>query len=300
MPRASGTRSTPSRARRNDSVSVMSLPSRNTLPIEASTMPAATEQRVDLPAPLAPSSAVTLPRSTREVDAVEHLGVAVARDHPPHRERGLVGGLERDLSTVDRGELRAFRRLFGAVVPLVLGDRAAVHLGLGRGDAGQARLLSLLAQLLLAGEGEDAVGLLCELDGTEARQDRHEVDGRDEGLHVAAAQERPRRDPVEHGGAGGEREAGEQRAAGAPDAERHREREPDEPGQHRRARVGELEREHAEHRATDAGDRGGQGEDQDLRPVDRDARRLGRDLRAAHRERRAARRRAHAARGSRA
>ena len=127
-----------------------------------------------------------------------------------------------------RGELGALRGVLGVVVLLVFRDHAAVHLGLGRGDAGQARLLALLAQLLLAGEGEDAVGLLGELDGTEAREDRHEVDGGDERLHVAAAQERPRRDPVEHRGAGREREPGEQRAAGAADAERDREREPDE------------------------------------------------------------------------
>ena len=43
-------------------------------------------------------------------------------------------------------------------------------------DAASARCF---VELLLAGEGEDAVGLLGELDRTEARQDRHEVDRRD-------------------------------------------------------------------------------------------------------------------------
>ena len=51
-------------------------------------MPAATEQSVDFPAPFAPSSAVDLAPFDLEVDAVEHLGVAVAGDDPAHRERG--------------------------------------------------------------------------------------------------------------------------------------------------------------------------------------------------------------------
>ncbi len=114
-----------------------------------------------------------------QVDAVEDLGVAVAGDHPSHGERGLVHvARARGSDRGSRRARRAFRRLLGVVMPLVLGDHAAVHLGLGRGDAGQACLLPLLAQLLLAGEGEDAVGLLRELDGTETRQDRHEEDRR--------------------------------------------------------------------------------------------------------------------------
>ena len=163
-------------------------------------------------------------------------------------------------------------------------------LGLDGRDAGEACLLALLAQLLLAGEGEDAVGFLGQLDRAETREDRDEVDRRDQRVHVAAAEERPRRDPVEDRGAAGEGEPGQERAPGSADAERHREREPDEPGKHRGGRVGERERVHAEQRATDAGDRGRQGEHHDLRPVHSDARRLGRHLRAAHRERGAARR----------
>ena len=256
-------------------------------------MPAATEHRVDLPAPLAPSKRGDLPPVDAQVDAVEHLGVAVPRDDPVHGEGGFLHRFGREGLHVVCGERGALRRFLGGVVPFVLGDHTAVDLAFGGGDAGEACLLTLLAQLLLTGEGEDAVGLLCELDRTEAREDRDEEDRGDERLHVTAAQERPRRDPVEHGGATGERESGEQCAAGAADAERDREREPEETREHGRARVRELEREHAEHRATDARDRGGQGEDHDLGAVHRDARRLGRDLRAAHGERGAARRRAH-------
>ena len=142
MPRASGTSSTPSRARWNGAASVMSLPSRCTVPIEASTRPAATAQSVDFPAPLAPSSATTLPRSSAQVDAVEHLDVAVAGDDAAHRERRRRR-LERERSTV--GRRRRSRRSAASsvrVVPLVLGDRAAVHRGLGRGDLRARRAFS--------------------------------------------------------------------------------------------------------------------------------------------------------------
>ena len=181
-----------------------------------------------------------------QVDAVEDLDVAVAGDDAPHRERGVVGGLERDrVVTVDRGQLRAFRRLVrcvwcrscsGTTPPCTSASAAAMR--------ARRRLLSLPAQLLLAGEGEDAVGLLRELDGTEARQDRHEVDRRDE--RVARRRRSGTTTTRSSGrrGAGGEREAGEQRATGAADAEGHREREPEQPDERRRGRVAELEREH--------------------------------------------------------
>ena len=153
---------------------------------------------------------------------------------------------------------------------------------------------SLPAQLLLAGEGEDAVGLLGELDGTEARQDGHEEDGRDEGLHVAAARgttttrssgtrrcrrrTRSRRAARHRGG-----ECRRSPRARARTARQHR----------RRGRVGELERRTcraSRHRCPAiAADR---AKIRIFDPVDRDARRLGRDLRAAHGEHRAARRRA--------
>ena len=50
----------------------------------------------------------------------------------------------------------------------------------------------------------------------------------------------------------GEREPGEQRAAGAADAEGDREREPEQPDERRRGRVVELEAEQAEQHAADA------------------------------------------------
>ena len=190
---------------------------------------------------------------------MQHLGVAVAGDDPAHRERWPSATSSSDSCDGPSLASRSAsldRSCVGVAHELVLGDDAAVRLGLDRRDAREARLLTLLAQLLLAGEGEDAVGLLGELDRAETREDRHEVDRRDQRVHVAAAEERPRRDPVEDGGAAGEGEPGQERAPGSADAERHREREPDEPGKHRRGGVGERERVHAEQRATDPGDRG--------------------------------------------
>ena len=64
-----------------------------------------------------------------------------------------------------------------------------------------------------------------------------------------------RRDPVEDGGAGREREPGEQRAAGAADAEGDRDREPEQADERGRGRVGDVEVEHAEDHAAEAGDR---------------------------------------------
>ena len=57
------------------------------------------------------------------------------------------------------------------------GTTTVVRLGLGGGDARLALLGAPLRELLLTGEREDAVGFLREVDGTDAREDGHEVDG---------------------------------------------------------------------------------------------------------------------------
>ena len=80
MPRASGTSSRPSRARWNIGTVVMSTPSMVTVPSVGATRPAATEHSVDLPAPFAPRRATTFPGLEADLDAVEHLDVAVAGD----------------------------------------------------------------------------------------------------------------------------------------------------------------------------------------------------------------------------
>ena len=61
MPRASGTRSMPARARSSAGSAVTSRPLRRTRPDVASTRPAVTPHKVDLPAPFAPRSATTSP-----------------------------------------------------------------------------------------------------------------------------------------------------------------------------------------------------------------------------------------------
>ena len=106
----------------------------------------------------------------------------------------------------------------------------------------------------------------------------------------AAAEQVGVGDPVEDRRPDREREAREQRAARAADAERHREREPEQPDVGRRAGVAETEAVHPEQHAAEAGDGGRQGEDQDLGAVRRHAGRLGRDLGAPYGEHRATRR----------
>ena len=150
----------------------MSRPSSSTVPNVGSTSPAATEQSVDLPAPLAPSNATTVPRVELQGDAVEHLGVAVAGDDAVHREH-RIGAPVPGSRSVRRGGV-----LGGRMDDLVFGHDAVVGCRFGRGDARRALLGPLLAEPLLADEREDAVGLLRQLDGAEARQDRHEVDRR--------------------------------------------------------------------------------------------------------------------------
>ena len=82
-------------------------------------------------------------------------------------------------------------------------------------------------------------GSLRELDRAEPEQDRHEVDGGQEHPTLPPPGKIVVADPVEDGGAARERQAGEQRAARAPDAEGHREREPEQADERRGGRVGD-------------------------------------------------------------
>ena len=184
MPRASGTRSTPARARRrNGSVSVISCafevaPCRR----RRRRCPAATAHSVDFPAPLAPSSAVTLPRSSCEVDAVQHLGVAVARDDAAHRRTRAVGDVvvrqaeacarRRRRRSPGVGAMPCTSSCSGTTPPWAAASAAAMR--------ARRAFSRFLRELLLAGEREDAVGFLRELDRAETREDRDEVDRRDQ------------------------------------------------------------------------------------------------------------------------
>ena len=94
-------------------------------------------------------------------------------------------------------------------------------------DAIRAALLPspLPLELLVSHEREDAVGLLGETDGPEAREDRHEVHRHDERVDRAPGKDVGRQ-PREERGAAGEGEAGEERASRPPNAEQHGDREP--------------------------------------------------------------------------
>ena len=179
MPRASGTSSTPSRARRNDRACGDVVPSRQTVPSVGSTTPGGdraerrlagavgAEQRDDLARRRGAGRRRGAPRRRRTRRRSRRIASARHRVESSAPSVGArLGGVARRRCRVDA---------------LVLRHHAVVHRGLGRGDARlRAAFSRFFAQLLLADEGEDAVGLLRELDGPEARQDRHEVDRREE------------------------------------------------------------------------------------------------------------------------
>jgi general stress protein YciG len=73
-------------------------------------------------------------------------------------------------------------------------------------------------------------------------------------------------------------EPAEERPAGAADPEGDDHRQPEETGDRGGARVGERTIGHAQHHATEAGDRAGHREQHDLALRRRDARSAGRDL----------------------
>ena len=87
MPRPSGSRKAPASTRRGGWVADVGASS-STLPAVGATSPATTAHSVDLPAPLAPSSARISPRLDGQVDAAEHLDVAVAGAQAPSRSTG--------------------------------------------------------------------------------------------------------------------------------------------------------------------------------------------------------------------
>ena len=200
----------------------MSVPSSTTVPSVGSTTPAR------------PSTASTCPRRWRRAARrpSRRRGAGRRRGAPRRRRSRRRCPASRASRPRDRwrSASRGPRASRGSRVQLlVLGHLALVGGGLGGGDLRLAFLLALLPELLLADEREDAVGLLRELDRAEARQDRHEVDRREDGVHRRRPAGRMSAIQCEDRGAGGEREAGEERAAGAADAERHREREPEQP-----------------------------------------------------------------------
>ena len=184
MPRASGTRRTPSRARRNGAQRRDVVAVQEDLP----------ERRVDEAGRDRAERGLARTVGAEErrdgaglelqVDAVQDLDVAVAGDDVAQREDASRCGAGRARSgRVDGTVGRARRGGLDAVVELVLRDDTVVDGRLGVGDALVAPPFAFLApaafELALAGEGEDAVGFLGELDRAEAGEDGDEVDGRD-------------------------------------------------------------------------------------------------------------------------
>ena len=184
IPRASGTRSRPLRARWYDG---------GVGDVDAVEHDGADRRRRRVPRrrSTASTSRRRWPRATRRPCRTR---ARVTRRGGPRRRRSRRRRpSSRSVAPVERRRRSVSRAASGigaaAVCSyFVLGDRAVVGSSLGGGDARVAVLLALLPESLLADEREDAVGLLRELDGADPRQDRHEVDRGDERARGASAE----------------------------------------------------------------------------------------------------------------
>ena len=147
---------------------VTSVPSRVTVPRVGSTSAGGDGAERGLAGSVGAEQRDDLARVEADVDAVEDFDVAVAGDDARVEHEGV------------RRRWRAAAPLRGSAASAVLvdglfvgGHEAGVGLGFGwRRSRGVAFLGAAFGEFLVAGEGEDAVGFLGEVDGPEAGQDR--------------------------------------------------------------------------------------------------------------------------------